>query len=253
MAAYSLGTAADGSADPLGSDVQRWGRVGSAVLGGALLLLGLRRRSVGGTAIAVAGGWLCYGAISGRSRPSQTPPSDAATGSVRDDSGAFDDSPTVERSITVGKPADELSELVRDAESLGRIVGHFADVTSAGEDRHRWNVRGPLDRSLSWETRIVEDQPGERLRWEPVDGTPVLDEWSVEFRPAPGDRGTEVTLRARFDPPGGALVSRGMERLDVVPETLVGVTLDRFKSLAETGETSALEANPSARGRGDLL
>lgn len=253
MAAYSLGSAADGSSDPLGSDVQRWGRVGSAVLGGALLLLGLRRRSFGGTVIAIAGGWLCYGAVSGRSRPSQTPRSDAATGRARDASEAFDDSPTVERSITVGKPADELSELVRDAESLGRIVGHFADVASAGEDRHRWSVRGPLDRSLSWETRIVEDRPGERLRWEPVDGTPILDEWSVEFRPAPGDRGTEVTLRVGFDLPGGPLTSRGVERLDVVPETLVGVALDRFKSLAETGEVPPIQGNPSARGRGDVL
>ena len=149
--------------------------------------------------------------------------------------------------------APSLSELARDPETLGRIVGRFADVESMGEDRHRWSVRGPLDRTFSWETRLVEEQSGERLRWEPVDGPAVFEEWSMEFGPAPGDRGTEVTLRVRFHPPGGTLASKGIERLDVVPGTLVRETLDRFKSLAETGQVPTLEGNPSARGTGDLL
>lgn len=253
MPVYSLGTTADEPSPRSGTDVPRWGRAGSAVLGGALLTLGLRRRSVGGTAMALVGGWLCYEAIGGQDRLSRALGSSTSAGRERHESEAAAGSPTVERSITVGKPADELSELARDPETVGRIVGRFADVESTDEDRHRWSVRGPLDRTFSWETRIVEEQSGERLRWEPVDGPAVFEEWSMDFGPAPGDRGTEVTLRVRFDPPGGTLAGRGIERLDVVPGTLVRETLDRFKSLAETGEVPTLEDNPSARGAGDLL
>ena len=42
-----------------------------------------------------------------------------------------------------------------------------------------------------------------------------------------------------------------MQRLGVVPESLAGTVLDRFKRLAETGEIPSLETNPSGRGKGD--
>lgn len=201
--------------------------------------------------MALVGGLLCYGAVSGQGPSSMSESS--GVGRDRSDPEAVAGSPTAERSITVGRSADELSELAHDPETLGRIVGRFADVDSAGEDRHRWSVRGPLDRRLSWETRLVEDRPGERLRWESADGPAAFEEWSMEMRfdPASGDRGTEVTLRIRS--PGDTLASKGVERLDVVSGALLRETLDRFKSLAETGEIPTIEGNPSARGKGDLV
>ena len=222
--------------DAGGRTGRRWVRAGAAVVGGALLVRGLRRRSLGGAAMALAGGWLTYRAVTGpgrRARPA--------------------DSVTVTKSITVGRSADELSELVRETETLDRIAGPFADVTAAGEDRHRWTVEGPLDRELSWETAVTEDQQGELLRWEPLEGAAWLEDWSVHFGPTPGDRGTKVTLRIRFDPSSGPPAGGSLERLGVVPETLAGAALDRFKSLAETGEIPTTERNPSARGKGDLV
>ena len=238
---------------PSGSGLDRGERVASAALGGTLLTLGLGRRSLGGAATAIAGGYLLYRGISGRGRRSR--PSDATTaaGRERREAGPSGDATAVERSITVGKPADELDEFWREPERLARVVGRFAEVTAAGEDRQRWTVRGPLGRSTTWETKLVEDRPGERLRWETVAGTGLLDEGSVRFRPAPGDRGTEVTLRFRVDPPGGALGDAALKRLGVAPGALANKALRRFKSLAETGEIPTLDRNPSARGRGDLL
>lgn len=227
------------------------------------MVLGLGRRSLGGSAIALVGGWLSYRAVRGQTHRFRASESDAATGGERRDAGAVAgdrqdpessaDQPTVAKSVTIGTPADELAELLRDPETLDRIVGRFAEVSSAGDDRQRWTARGPLDRSLSWETRVVAADSGERLRWESVDGRAPFDEWSASFRPAPGDRGTEVTFRVHLDPPGGRLGDAATERLGVVPESLVGAALDRFKSLAETGEIPTLERNPSARGTGDLV
>lgn len=216
----------------------RFRRAGSAALGGALLAVGLRRRSLGGTAVALVGGWLAYRALGGRRLRRGV---DRAGGPV-----------TVERSVTVGEPAEDLSERLREAGTLGRVAGHFAEVTAAGEDRHRWTVEVPGDRDLSWETRLATERSGERLRWETVEGTALFEQWTAEFAPDPGDRGTKVTFRVTFDPPGGTLGSAALERLEAAPETLVGDALRRFKSLAETGEVPSLEGNPSARGRGDL-
>ena len=219
------------------SNVGRGKRIASATVGGTLAVLGLKRRSLAGTALALAGGWLAYRGLRSRSRGA----------------GASGDATTVERSIIVGRPADELYEIWRDAGRLGEVVEPFADVVSTGEDRQRWAFHAPRGRNVSWNERLVEDRPGELLHWESEEGAPVSSEWSVRFRPASDDRGTEVTLRWRFDPPGGALGDAAMGVLGIVPDALVRQALDRFKSLAETGEIPTLERNPSARGQGDLV
>lgn len=256
MTAHSQDVPSDGPQDTedrpdlsaSGPNANRWKRVACVALGGTLLLRGLRRRSPGGALAALVGGWLFYRGVRSDGRSEST-----ATDHDRSGDDASADPAVTRRSVTVGKPAADLVESWRDPELLSRVVGPAVDVEAAGEDRQRWTVRGPLGRSLSWETRVEEERSGESLRWVPVDGTALFDEASVRFRPAPADRGTEMTLRVRFDPPGGALGSAATKYLGIVPGTFVGKALHRFKSLAETGEIPTLERNPSARGSGDLI
>lgn len=236
-----------------GSDFGPSKRAAAAVLGGGLLVRGLRRRSLRGMAMALAGGWLVLRAFGEASRVERALRSRTPLGGGRTGRRETADAPAVRRSITIGRPADELYETWRDPDQLSEIMGRFAEVAASDEDRLRWTVHGPLGRDVSWETRLVEAEPGERLRWEtPADAT-VPNEGSVRFRPAPGDRGTEVTLSIDFDPPGGALGNVALQRLDIVPEALAGTALHRFKALAESGEIPTLADNPSARGTGDLL
>lgn len=239
-----------------GSAIDRTKRVLAAVLGVGLLVRGVRRRSLRGTATALAGGWLLYRALGGNGRGART--SGFEEGDVNGDGRGEDRSspagPTeVTRSVTVGGPAEELYEAWRDPETFSRIMGHFAEVTSTDGDRFRWTVRGPRGVELAWETHVVESEPGEFVRWETPEDATLPNEGTVRFRPAPGDRGTIVTLSIRFDPPGGALGDAALQRLDVVPKALAGRALGRFKSLVETGEIPTVSGNPSARGRGDLL
>jgi uncharacterized membrane protein len=252
-------------------------RIASAIVGGALLLVGLRRRSLGGVLAAIAGGWLLYrGVTGGRSRNQSKTSGSHLTGASHStdathstdgsasldatdstdagaSTGARSSKTAVERSVTVGKPAEELYDRWTDPEQLNRVLGDAVEVTAGGDERQRWTVDGPLGRSVTWETRTVEDRPGEVLRWESVEDSRLSGRGEVRFQPAPGDRGTEVTLRLRFDPPGGRVGDAAMDRLGFVPETLVSTALDRFKSLAETGETPTLDRNPSARGQGDFV
>ncbi|WP_224448148.1 SRPBCC family protein [Haloprofundus salilacus] len=248
-----------GAPDPPNAQLGISNRVASAVVGGALVLLGLRRRSLVGAVLVLVGGWLLYRGGSGQRRPGLTgSESVSSVGSDRREHRDGEASPApmdVERSTTVGKSADELDDLWRDPETLTRVVGGVAEVNLEDEDmgRYRWRVDAPLGRTLTGETRIVEDCPGEFLRWESVENAAVSTEGSLRFRPAPAGRGTEVTLRLRFDPPGGPVGGTAMNLLGFVPETLASSVLYRFKSLAETGEIPTLERNPSARGKGDLV
>lgn len=305
MTAYSPDATTDDSSAPeessrsaSGTAAGRWERLATATLGGALVQSGLRRRSLGGTAMALAGGWLVYRGVRGRSLTgmvgSRTPGEERREYEydLESESATLDPS-VVQRSITVEKPADELTEFWHDPEHLSRIFGPTMEVTVVderdaeagggsgdrdedgaegevedgdedsdesesegrgdGENRYRWTADGPLGRQLSWETELVEKRPGERLRWETLEDAAVPHMGTVRFRPAPGDRGTEVTFGIHVDPPGGAVGDAIMNRTSLVPKTLVGTALRRFKSLAETGEIPTLEQNPSARGKGDLL
>ncbi|OLZ39529.1 hypothetical protein A6E15_00370 [Natrinema saccharevitans] len=104
---------------------------------------------------------------------------------------------------------------------MARLYGDLLEVSARSEDRWHWTASGPLG--------------------------------AIRFREAPAGRGTEVTFRFRFEPAGGTVGAAVTDRLGVVPESLAGVVLDRFKSLAETGEIPSLESNPSTRGAGDAL
>ncbi|WP_440764062.1 SRPBCC family protein [Natronorubrum sp. DTA7] len=235
----------------LRTNVGRFERAVSAVVGGALVWRGLRRRSL---ATTLAGGGLVFRGISGHSRLYRRLGVDT-TDHERLGGDSTTDRPTITRSVTVGKPADELEAFWRDPEELSRIVGEFADVSSTmGDgDHHHWQVSLPAGRQLEWQTRLVEEASGERLRWETLGGAPISYEATIRFQPAPNDHGTEVTLEIRYDPPGGSLSDGAMQRLGIVPESLAGTVLDRFKSLAETGGIPSLETNPSDRGEGDRL
>jgi len=221
-------------------------RVASAVIGGALMALGLRRRSPTGAALALASGALLYRGIRGTRRILRSPskaeaPRDAGTQALETE---------VERAITIRKAPEELYRLWRDPEILSQIMEGFAEITAAGADRVHWKVHGPLGQDLEWDSRFLEVRPGSLLRWESLEGAELPARGSVHFHRAPGEWGTEVTLRIGFNPPGGALGHALMKRLQSVPSMLAVRALRRFKAFVEAGEIPTLEHNPSAR-RGD--
>lgn len=241
-------------------------RVASTVIGGGLLVRGLKRGSLGGAATALVGGILVYRGLTGKSRLYRALEAKAEAememdaGTDRDSEGVdVDDDtrlPTVERSITVGEPADVLADYWRDPDQVSRIVGDFADVfetTGTGGDRHRWRVQAPFGRTIEWETTVVEDEANNQLRWESTEDALVPHECAITFREADNDRGTILDLEIQYEPPGGSLGNAAMDQLGFAPDVLAGTALRRFKSLAETGEIPTTEGNPSARGKGDLI
>ncbi len=215
----------------------------SALLGGALLFRSLTRGSPGEMALAVA---LLYRGISGHSYLYQV----LGINTYRrkqSESQTSDGVSMIERSITVEKPAAELNRFWREPESLSKIMGSFVEVTKVSNDCAHWRIRGPFGRNVEWDTQIVEDRPGEILRWKSMSGTQIPNEVSVRFHPAPKDWGTEATLRFHIDMQGGILANWRAKRLRMLPRLLAEKGLRRFKSLAETGEVPTLEHNPHAR------
>jgi uncharacterized membrane protein len=162
-----------------------------------------------------------------------------------------EEAPEVYRSITIGKSAAEIYRSWRDPQNLRRVMEHFAEVGTAGENRQHWKVLGPLGQSFEWEAQVVEEHPAEFLRWVSLPGAELPNEGSLRLTAAPGDRGTEVKLHFRFDPPGGILGDAAVKLLGFVPRMVAEKALRRFKSLVETGEIPTTEHQPAARADTD--
>ncbi|MES2461527.1 MAG: SRPBCC family protein, partial [Armatimonadota bacterium] len=127
----------------------------------------------------------------------------------------------------------------------------FADITVRDAEHAHWRVQMPVGKSLEWEVQTVEDRPGELVRWEMLDGASLPGEGALSLKPAPGDRGTEATLRFHFDLPGGAVGNGVAKVLGSVPKVAAAKALRRFKSLAETGEIPTTRPQPAARADKD--
>ncbi|MBS0968731.1 SRPBCC family protein (plasmid) [Chimaeribacter arupi] len=159
------------------------------------------------------------------------------------------DEPVIRRWITIGRPAAELHRLWRQPATLPLVMGHFADIEVLSDTESRWRVEGPLGKKFDWQVRIVDEAEGQFILWRTLEGADMPNEGRLSFAAAPGNKGTELTLEVRFDPPGGALGEKLTSMFDLVPKETLGKALRRFKSLAETGEIPLLAPLPAAGDR----
>jgi len=171
-------------------------------------------------------------------------------GGGRNQAGAASAAAEATRALTIDKPVAHLHRLLRRADTLARLLGHDGEVTVLDPNRARWRAPGPLGRTLEWETRVVEDRPGELIRWQSPPDTGIPNQGEIRFRPGPAGWGTEVALRLRLEPPGGPLAKAAVALGGLAPDLLARQALRRFKSLAETGEIPTLHRQPAARGEG---
>lgn len=215
----------------------------SMVMGGTLMALAMRQRSAG---LALASAGLLHRGATGHCYAYQALGIDTAR-DQQQHRATSEYAAHVERSMTIGKPAQELYALWRDPQNLRKIMEHFAEVSATGETTAHWKMPLPVGGSIEWDTRIVEERPGEMIRWESLPGTSMPNEGRLQFHPATGNRGTIATLRMRFNAPGGALGTWAAKAMRIVPSTVLMRTLHRFKNIAETGEIASSARDSSAR------
>jgi|RhiMetdeSRZDD1v2_1073273.scaffolds.fasta_scaffold05794_14 uncharacterized membrane protein len=154
----------------------------------------------------------------------------------------------VTRSITVSRPASELYQFWRDFSNLPRVMEVVESVRQTGEGRWHWVARVAGMR-LEWDSEVTEDRPNERIAWRSLPGARLATSGVVYFEPAPGGRGTEVTVEMEYALPGGAVTAQLATLLGQAPEQRVQEDLRRFKQLMETGEVVA--AQPAQRAARD--
>ena len=148
---------------------------------------------------------------------------------------------------TVRKSPDEVYAFWSRLEVLPTFMAHLEDVRVTGPGRSTWRASAPFGRSVTWDATTTEDVPGERLSWRSDARARVANEGTVRFRPAPGDRGTEVHVRIRYDVPGGALGRAVARYFGEEPSQQLDDDLRRLKQVLETGEVVRSDGAPAGK------
>lgn len=146
--------------------------------------------------------------------------------------------------ITINRPQDEVYRYWRDLEDLPRFMFHLQSVEATGDGRSHWVARGLAGRTVEWDAEIVEDVPNERIAWRSLEGAPIGNSGVVRFRPAPGERGTEVAVDLEYATPAGAVGELVAKLFGEHPEQQAKDDLRRFKQVLETGEVVRSDGSP---------
>ena len=214
------------------SETERWA---SLIGGGAMVLLGLKERSLRGALMAVAGGGLIY---QGATKQSTIKQVQEAIGT------GTNQSIKVEKTVTINKPADELYRFWHNFEHLPTFMKHLKHVKVYNNRRSHWIANAPMGNSVEWDADIIEDRENELIAWASVEGADIDNTGFVRFKPAPGNRGTEVKIVMEYSPPGGVVGATIAKFFGEEPEQQIGDDLRRFKMLMEAGEISTTEGQP---------
>ncbi|MFL5386076.1 MAG: SRPBCC family protein [Longimicrobiaceae bacterium] len=230
----------------LGADVNvgKGERLASLVGGAGLAALGARRKGIGGALLGLAGAALLHRGATGHCYVYQALEMDTASGAPERGVAAENEpGVSVNASVTVSRPPDEVYALWRDVERAPRYMDRISRVEVLDETRSRWTATGPMGRSWSWESEVVEDRPGELIAWESLPGAELPNRGWVQFAPAGSDgRQTEVRYFVEFDPPGGVIGDAIASAFHDAPRDMIRGDLRRFRQYAETSEPTAVES-----------
>ncbi|MDZ8067081.1 MAG: SRPBCC family protein [Nostoc sp. DedQUE08] len=160
----------------------------------------------------------------------------------------------VEKTLTINKPVEELYRFWRNFDNLPRFIKHLKEVRLYDEKRSHWISKGFLNESVEWDVVITEDRENELIAWTSVEGAAIETSGRVHFKPAPGNRGTEVKTVREFTPPGGAIgAALAKPVADIAklfgedPEQQIGDDLRRLKMMMEAGEIATTEGQPRGK------
>lgn len=136
--------------------------------------------------------------------------------------------------ISIARSAQELYDFWRNFENLPRFMPHLESVVVLDSQRSRWTVRGPLHRSVEWESEVTHDVPGKEIGWRSLPGGEVENAGIVRFRAAAADA-TELDVELAYLPPGGRLGAVIAGLFGENPQQQLAEDLRRFKELMEDG------------------
>lgn len=140
--------------------------------------------------------------------------------------------------LTIDRPRADLFAFWRDFSNLARFMENVIDIEVLDARRSRWVVKAPANRTVEWISIVTEESEGDFIAWASEPDAPVPNSGRVDFRDAPGGRGTWVSATILYDPPAGFIGKAIAKMFQREPAIQARRDLRRLKQLMETGEVA---------------
>ncbi len=147
----------------------------------------------------------------------------------------------VMQAVTINRPAADLYEFWSNQENLRGLMPHIREIARRADGRSHRVAQAPGGVEVEWESEVTEASAPHRFAWRALPGSAITHAGAIYFRPAPGNRGTEVRLEMDYQLPGNGLGRSLAMVFGAAPEQEVAEALRRFKQVMETGEVAQAE------------
>jgi uncharacterized membrane protein len=140
----------------------------------------------------------------------------------------------VQKTINIGAPVEQVFDFFSEFENYPQFMSHIREVHDLGGGRTHWVVDGPAGTTVEWDAVTTTTVPNELIAWQSIEGTGLAHQGEVRFEPA-SNRGTRVTVRMSYTPPGGLAGHAAATLLGANPKRELNDDLARVKTSLETG------------------
>jgi len=227
-----------------GINVGNQERMLSAGAGVLLALYGMKRLRLSNLVMVGLGAMLLKRAATGKCELYQALGFNTAEGDGAEPSEYFERGIHVEESFTIMKSPEDLYTFWHRFENLPQFMMHLNSVKTIDEKKSHWVAQGPAGMNVEWDAEIINDEPNRTIAWRSLGGADVDNAGSVTFRPAAGDRGTEVSVTLDYIPPMGKAGSLVAKLFGRDADQMIREDLRNFKRLMETGEIPTTQGQP---------
>jgi uncharacterized membrane protein len=201
-------------------------RAATVLSGTALAALGLTRRGWTRTTLAASGGYLVYLGITGKAAPYK--------GAVR-------------VAFTINRSPEEVYSFVLDPQNWPRFLQGI-EMEPGQEGSLVLSLGKPAGLDIRSEVVVTDERANEYIAWSSLPGA-LQHRGVIRFRPAPANRGTEISVAFEYRVPAGPFGRALGLLVGWDPEQLVRESLRHLKQLLEAGEIPTTLGQPSgARG-----
>jgi uncharacterized membrane protein len=146
------------------------------------------------------------------------------------------DENTIEASVTIQRPVEEVFRFYRDFKNLPRFLGDVMDIEQIGPATSRWAILGPLGIRANWTMKVTQERTNELIRYETVTSPLLRTSWEIHF--APGSEAGETEVREVMKVPLGRLGRAALALSGKFPAEEVAANLHRLKQVMETGRVT---------------
>jgi uncharacterized membrane protein len=218
-------------------------RLMSLAAGSLLIANGLRQGGLKGWPQVLLGACAAWRAYSGTCRVKQAlthSPFEQTFEQDRD----WDGSKVISRSITVGKPREEVFAFCRDPANLGALMPWIDAIEQTGERTYRWVAHGPMDKTVHCDLEQCEPKEDRKLHWIAGPDKRFKHDIQMHFSDAPGGRGTQIKVIVACQTPLGAAGYALAAAISRFSDKALLNVLRSIKQQLETGEVSTNRMRP---------